>query len=63
HDKDEIIISRGTADMLDGSGAKLEDRGEVMVKGKAEPVKIFCLLGFGEPGPVQIVQQESVAVG
>lgn len=59
---DEVIISKGTVDLLDGSGIKLEDRGSVMVKGKAEPVKIYAILGFGEPGAVQILQPaESLA--
>jgi len=61
---DEIIISKATADLLDGSGAKLEDRGEVRVKGKAEPVRIFALMGFGDPGPVQVsVPIAAAAVG
>jgi adenylate cyclase len=60
---DEVIISQGTVDLLDGSGAKLEDRGEVRVKGKAEPVKIYAVLGFGEPGPVQILQPEGALAG
>lgn len=54
---DEVIISQGTVDLLEGSGAKLEDRGEVRVKGKAEPVKIYAIIGFAdEPGPIQILQ-------
>jgi class 3 adenylate cyclase len=47
--------------LLEGSGAKLEDRGEVRVKGKAEPVKIYAVLGFGEPGPAQILQPQVAA--
>jgi adenylate cyclase len=63
---DEVIISQATVDLLDGSGAKLEDRGEVRVKGKAEPVKVYAVLGFDETaGPVQIMQPaaDSVAAG
>ncbi|HEY8695138.1 MAG TPA: adenylate/guanylate cyclase domain-containing protein, partial [Chloroflexota bacterium] len=60
---DEVIISQATVDLLDGSGAKLEDRGEVRVKGKAEPVKVYAVLGFAdEEGPVQIVQPEATTV-
>ncbi|HLY64126.1 MAG TPA: adenylate/guanylate cyclase domain-containing protein [Chloroflexota bacterium] len=61
--EDEVIISKATVELLDGSGAKLEDRGEVRVKGKAEPVKVYAILGFGDPGPVQIVQPVSLAAG
>ncbi|MBV8083212.1 MAG: adenylate/guanylate cyclase domain-containing protein [Chloroflexi bacterium] len=60
---DEVIISAATAALMEGSGAKIEDRGEVRVKGKAEPVKIYAVLGFGDPGPVQILQPVSVAAG
>ncbi|GEM_PF-1977337 len=58
---DEVIISQATVNLLEGSGAKLEDRGEVRVKGKAEPVKIYAVLGFGEPGPAQILQPQVAA--
>lgn len=61
---DEVIISQATVDLLAGSGAKLEDRGEVRVKGKAEPVKIYAVLGFGEaPGPLQTIQPAVAAGG
>ena len=60
---DEVIISQATVDLLDGSGAKLEDRGEVRVKGKAEPVKIYAVLGFAdEEGPIQIMQPAATSV-
>jgi adenylate cyclase len=60
---DEVIISQATVDLLDGSGAKLEDRGEVRVKGKAEPVRVYAVLGFADSGPVQIMQPAGAPAG
>ncbi|MDE3074239.1 MAG: adenylate/guanylate cyclase domain-containing protein [Chloroflexota bacterium] len=59
---DEIIISQATIDRIQGCGAKVVDRGEILVKGRQEPVHCYKLVGFGEPGPVEIVgREETVA--
>jgi len=61
---DEVIISQATLDRMDGSGVKVEDRGEVRVKGKTEPIHVYCVLGFAaEGGPAQVMQPVSIAAG
>ncbi|HUZ78438.1 MAG TPA: adenylate/guanylate cyclase domain-containing protein [Chloroflexota bacterium] len=55
---DDIILSQATLDQLDGSGAQVIDRGDILVKGRQEPVHCYKLVGFAEQGPVQIVGKE-----
>ncbi len=61
HEANEVIISQATLDLMDGSGVKVKDRGEVFVKGKKEPIHVYQVLGFGEPGPAQIAVEAAAA--
>ncbi len=58
---DDVILSQATLDRIDGSGAQVIDRGEILVKGRQEPVHCYKLVGFGEPGPIQIVGREEAS--
>lgn len=54
-ERDEVIISQAVLDQLDGSGARVIDKGAVKVKNRLEPVHVYAVEGFGEPGPVTII--------